>query len=316
MQRLRPWTYIEVAQMALNVLKGEDGLPTDAAMRVADGIRHLLVDEFQDTSRRQHQLIAHLIAAWPEREGRTCFVVGDPMQSIYFFRDADAELFPRVRDYGLENPGDQPLRLETVELTANFRTTPTLVNELNSVFRRAFALEDGSGIQFAQAEPARKEPHCCWTEGSGPRNFLHSNLSRKLREAILSNSKTKRRRKTTMAQNDEKKQIKQEREEAQAAQTGKILDLIRGCLERVPVARAKGEKLRIAVLGRTRKPLAVIAKALREDGVPFLAVDLEALSDRPEVFDALSLAARSAESARPRGLAGCAARALVRAYTG
>ena len=60
--------YIEVAQIAQRVLKGEDGLPTDAALAVADGIRHLLVDEFQDTSRRQHQLLASLIAAWPERD--------------------------------------------------------------------------------------------------------------------------------------------------------------------------------------------------------------------------------------------------------
>ena len=65
------------------------------------------MDEIQDTSRRQHELLRSLIAAWPEREGRTCFVVGDPMQSIYFFRDADAELFPQVRDNGLNIPDDQ-----------------------------------------------------------------------------------------------------------------------------------------------------------------------------------------------------------------
>ena len=91
-------------------------------MAVADGIRHLLVDEFQDTSRRQHELLARLIAAWPEREGRTCFVVGDPMQSIYFFRDADAELFPRVRDNGLRCRIDEPFAFDSVALTANFRT--------------------------------------------------------------------------------------------------------------------------------------------------------------------------------------------------
>ena len=91
--------------------KGEDGLPTDAALAVADGIRHLLVDEFQDTSRRQHQLLACLIAAWPEPTGRTCFVVGDPMQSIYFFRDADAELFPRVKTVGLEIPDSRTASL-------------------------------------------------------------------------------------------------------------------------------------------------------------------------------------------------------------
>jgi ATP-dependent exoDNAse (exonuclease V) beta subunit len=281
--------YIEVAQLALTVLKGEDGLPTDAAMAVADGIRHMLVDEFQDTSRRQHQLLAHLIAAWPEREGRTCFVVGDPMQSIYFFRGADAELFPRVRDYGLEIPGDQPQRLETVQLSANFRTTPALVNELNGVFRRVFATDDGSGVKFTQAEPGREEPHSCWAESSGPRNFLHLEFVPQTPRGHPIKLKDKETKEDDNAQNDEKKQIKQEREEAQAAQTGEILDLIRGCLECVPVARAKGEKLRIAVLGRTRKSLAVIANALREDGIPFLAVDLEALSDRPEVLDALLL---------------------------
>ena len=72
------------------------------------------------------------------------------MQSIYFFRDADAELFPRVRDYGLEILGDQPLNLDSVELTANFRTIPALVEELNSTFRSAFAADDGSGIHFAE----------------------------------------------------------------------------------------------------------------------------------------------------------------------
>ena len=84
----------------------EDGQPTEAALAVADRIRHLLVDEFQDTSRRQHELLGRLIAAWPQPEGRTCFVVGDPMQSIYFFRGADAELFPRVENIGLEIPNE------------------------------------------------------------------------------------------------------------------------------------------------------------------------------------------------------------------
>ena len=77
--------FTEVAQIAQSVLRAPDGSPSDAAIAVADGIHHLLVDEFQDTSRRQHQLLASLVAAWPDPVGRTCFVVGDPMQSIYFF---------------------------------------------------------------------------------------------------------------------------------------------------------------------------------------------------------------------------------------
>src|SRR6185437_15959944 len=41
--------FAEVAQIAESTLRGEDGLPSDAAIGAADGIRHLLVDEFQDT---------------------------------------------------------------------------------------------------------------------------------------------------------------------------------------------------------------------------------------------------------------------------
>ena len=113
-----------MAQIALRVLHGEEGIPGEGALAVADGIRHLLVDEFQDTSRRQHGLIANLIALWPEREGRTCFVVGDPMQSIYFFRDADAELFPQVRDSGLNISGDRPFVFDHASLRTNFSTAP------------------------------------------------------------------------------------------------------------------------------------------------------------------------------------------------
>jgi ATP-dependent exoDNAse (exonuclease V) beta subunit len=149
--------YIEVAQIALSVLRGPDAQPSDPAIAVADGIRHILVDEFQDTSRRQHELLRRLIAAWPEREGRSCFVVGDPMQSIYFFRDADAELFPRVREAGLEIPGAGPLLFDPVRLTSNFRTVKPLVDELNRIFTQVFAQNDGSGVTFTPANPARND---------------------------------------------------------------------------------------------------------------------------------------------------------------
>jgi ATP-dependent exoDNAse (exonuclease V) beta subunit len=58
--------FIEIAQIAQRILQDQDGQPSDAAIDIADGIRHLLVDEFQDTSRRQHGLIASLVAAWPD----------------------------------------------------------------------------------------------------------------------------------------------------------------------------------------------------------------------------------------------------------
>ena len=261
--------FTEVAQIAESVLRGEDGETTDAAIAVADGIRHLLVDEFQDTSRRQHQLLAGLIAAWPEREGRTCFVVGDPMQSIYFFRDADAELFARIRDYGLQvNGGDEPLRFDLVPLTANFRTAPPLVRLLNGLFSQVFAENDGSGISFSSAEPARRNE-----SSPAPPFALHLNFIPQ----------------TTPGKSPSSADA-EEREAAHAAQVEAIVTLINSHRARMEGARAEGGMYRVAVLGRTRNALAPVAKALRQAQIPFRAVDLESLRDRPEVLDALSLA--------------------------
>ena len=115
--------FIEVAQIAQRML-GTKMSADRSRNSVADGIRHLLVDEFQDTSRRQHDRLRRLSPHGPTARPHRYFVVGDPMQSIYFFRDADAELFPRVKILGLEIPGAEPLLFDPVPLSSNFRTTP------------------------------------------------------------------------------------------------------------------------------------------------------------------------------------------------
>jgi ATP-dependent helicase/nuclease subunit A len=260
--------FIQVAQIAQSVLKSEDGTPTDAAIAVADGIRHLLVDEFQDTSRRQHQLLANLIAAWPDRSGRSCFAVGDPMQSIYFFREADAELFTRVKDMGLEASNGEPLPLEFAALTANFRTTPALVDQLNEVFERVFEENDGSGVTFSAAMPARERPD------RDDRDFeLHINFSP---QATINRSVGSPTNADAVS--------------SPSDQVLQIVELIQDHWKRMEEVRAAGGKYRIAVLARARKSLVPIAQALHQAAIPFRAVDLETLAERPEVLDALALA--------------------------
>ena len=273
--------YTEVAQIAQSVLSGEDGFPSDAAQSVADGIRHLLVDEFQDTSRRQHQLLARLIAAWPGREGRTCFVVGDPMQSIYSFRDADAELFPRVEQFGLEVPNEPPLYFDPVALSANFRTAPELVGNLNQIFTKVFEEDDGSGVTFAEARPFRNDlaqQGLYLVARSTPLMQLHVDFEPRTIPLKAPGSNLGR-----------KNEIAAQREAAREKQLADIVDLIRSYQDRIDQARAAGGKFRIAVLGRTRKAFAPIAFALREAEIPFRALDLEELKQRPEIIDALAL---------------------------
>ncbi len=56
-------------------------------------IKHLLIDEFQDTSYAQLSLIQKLLESWQEGDGKTIFLVGDPMQSIYRFRESQVGIF-------------------------------------------------------------------------------------------------------------------------------------------------------------------------------------------------------------------------------
>ncbi len=260
--------YTEVAQIAFSVLRGHDGLPTDAALSVADGIHHILVDEFQDTSRRQHDLLRRLIAAWPEREGRSCFVVGDPMQSIYFFRDADAELFPRVQIAGLEIPNSEPLIFDSVGLTSNFRTAKPLVLELNEIFERVFAEDDGSGVTFSPAEPAREDQ-------TTRRHFeLHINF---VPQAA--------RGKSTAADVDD------ERDAPRTAQIDEIVALIQSHIG--PHGTLLAQKVRNIASPCSAEPATPSLPSPRPSAIadiPFRAVDLEKLSTRPEVLDALALA--------------------------
>jgi ATP-dependent exoDNAse (exonuclease V) beta subunit len=267
--------FIEIAQIAQRILKSEDGMPSDAAIEIADGIRHLLVDEFQDTSRRQHSLVASLVAAWPDTSNRSLFVVGDPMQSIYFFRDADAELFPRVQNAGLELTDRDPLTLDFVHLTSNFRTRPELVRQLNGAFEAIFGVNDGSNVRFTASAPARMS-----AANAQPSFDLHLRFTPQFPRTSPGDPDAARL----------KEQAAEDRKESLEAQTAEIIALIRDHLGPMEQARLRGEKYRIAVLGRARTALAPVTQALREAAIPFRAVDLEPLADRAEVLDALALA--------------------------
>ena len=98
--------YPRFASAALESL-GDEGMPTDTALALDATLSHVLVDEFQDTSETQVRLLRGLTAGWQRGDGRTLFLVGDPMQSIYRFRNAEVGLFLDVRENGI---GDLQLR--------------------------------------------------------------------------------------------------------------------------------------------------------------------------------------------------------------
>jgi ATP-dependent helicase/nuclease subunit A len=126
----------EVAGAARRALT-EDSVPTPLAERLGTRISHILVDEFQDTSRDQYELLLTLTQDWSEGDGRTLFLVGDPMQSIYGFRNAEVGRFSTVRAAGLGR-----VQLHPLELRRNFRSAPALVHWCNQLFARVFPASD------------------------------------------------------------------------------------------------------------------------------------------------------------------------------
>jgi ATP-dependent exoDNAse (exonuclease V) beta subunit len=129
--------FTEVAQAALRAL-GEPEAPTDLALAVDYRIRHLLVDEFQDTSITQYELIEKLTAGWTPGDGRTLCLVGDPMQSIYRFREAEVGEFLRA----WQEARIGGVALERVRLAANFRSQAGIVAWVNAAFARVMPVQE------------------------------------------------------------------------------------------------------------------------------------------------------------------------------
>ncbi|STY28974.1 UvrD/REP helicase [Legionella wadsworthii] len=124
--------FTTISMQALNAL-GEAENPTDLALYLDHTLKHILVDEFQDTSIAQFDLLAKLVCGWQEGDGKTLFIVGDPMQSIYRFRQAEVGLFFRAKEQGIG-----PVKLLPLQLSCNFRSSHTVVNWVNEQFAAIF----------------------------------------------------------------------------------------------------------------------------------------------------------------------------------
>lgn len=151
--------FTEVAKRATQALSaeqvGEVALPTDLALRLDYQIRHLLVDEFQDTSPSQVELLEKLTQGWQAGDGRTLFAVGDPMQSIYRFRKANVGLFLNAAEYGIGE-----VSLEKLRLYRNNRSCPAVVDWINDGFKTIFPPHDAvakGAIRYRPFTPTRAE---------------------------------------------------------------------------------------------------------------------------------------------------------------
>jgi ATP-dependent exoDNAse (exonuclease V) beta subunit len=144
--------FIALEEAALRLLNVES--PGDLLLRLDWRLKHLLVDEFQDTSDNQKELLCRLLSGWTAGDGRTLTVVGDPKQSIYGWRQARLHLFLESR-LGLTCEGGRTLPLTPLSLTTNFRATPTLITWVNRVVGGTVMADPRltGGLRFENAYP-------------------------------------------------------------------------------------------------------------------------------------------------------------------
>lgn len=147
--------FVALEQSTLKLLSEDD--PTEIMLRLDWRLKHLLVDEFQDTSENQMTLLCRLMSGWQAGAGRTLMVVGDPKQSIYGWRQAKPRLFMESR-HGLPCDGSAPLPLTPLWLTTNFRATRTLIEWANQVFEDTVMASGTAGARFHRAEPRPGAP--------------------------------------------------------------------------------------------------------------------------------------------------------------
>ena len=138
--------FVELLRSAMNAIRDRDGRPTDLALLLDYRIKHILVDEYQDTSRAQFEFFSLLCESWSALDSNTFFGVGDPMQSIYRFRNADVSIFMETATTGMDQ---FPITL--CDLQANFRSTKTIIEWCNGVFADLFQGASKYDIQYTPA---------------------------------------------------------------------------------------------------------------------------------------------------------------------
>src|SRR5262249_38422504 len=126
-----------VLERAIALLRDLDEF-AESRMRLESRYQHVLVDEFQDTSRAQWELVRQLVRSWGEGFGAgdsalppSIFIVGDRKQSIYAFRDADVAVVNEAAQFiQALRPDSQPRQA----ISVSFRSSPEILAFVNDVF--------------------------------------------------------------------------------------------------------------------------------------------------------------------------------------
>ncbi len=244
-----------IQQSALQAL-GDTEQPSDLALQLDYRIQHILVDEFQDVSVSQYELLEKLTEGWSENDGRSLFLVGDPMQSIYRFREAEVGKF--LSTFTHHHLGH--VRLQSLTLEVNFRSQENVVAWVNDTFARILPAQEDIANSAVSYSPVIAAD----TSATG-KIVVHP---------LLQNDQDAGQQDTEQKKLDQKEIGQQEAEQ--------ISQLI------LELQNDKPDKS-IAILVRNRTHLSAIIEHLKQNGIRFQAVEIERLSHRAAIQDCMAL---------------------------
>ena len=140
----------------------EDGTSQELRVSLANRFSKIFIDEFQDTSYAQCQILRHLIDN--KKDGADVLIIGDIKQSIYEWRSADPEIFARILEHADEDTAEPDPYLGArewirTELVTNFRSHPHLVRAGNHLFNRIFTNEGMGAIGTFPIDFQPMRPH-------------------------------------------------------------------------------------------------------------------------------------------------------------
>ncbi len=270
--------FTELSLLARNALTQESG-PEYLASQLGARLQHLLVDEMQDTSTSQYHLLQLLTASW-DGHSQTVFLVGDPRQSIYLFRQARVEHFIRAVLTG--QLGDLPLT--HLRLTTNFRSQRSLVDQFNRDF----------SCIFPRSSPPEALPYRDAASVLPPSDYASGGNWHADPVERPDATDTQPAAIPIAAQRKGQQRRRHAEEILRIAGDWLVKPLPAGRRTiRDEAGKEIPEPWRIAVLVRSRNHLAEIVTALGQLGpqasIPFRATQIEVLRERQEVLDLAAL---------------------------
>jgi ATP-dependent helicase/nuclease subunit A len=245
--------------------------------------RHVLLDEFQDTNPLQWLTLKSWLAAATAADARpTVFMVGDPKQSIYRFRRADARLFRRAAGYLEAEFGGARLSQEESR-----RCPPALIDVVNQLF----GAEDFEGFEPHVAHFAKRgrvevlplaradrQPSAASRQPPEDSSPITHRPSLDLRDPLT----------TPLA--DEEDRRREREAEMLVEKLGAILGSWRVATNREGGAATRAVEPRdVMILTRRRTHLAVYERALRQARIPFVTSRQGGLLDTLEAKDIVAL---------------------------